>query len=34
MQKITPRRKIIRSLNGSNCERQPVGKWKRLYVRS
>jgi hypothetical protein len=26
MQKITPRRKIIRSLNGSNCERQPVGK--------
>ena len=26
MQKITPRRKLIRSLNGSNCERQPVGE--------
>jgi hypothetical protein len=26
MQKISPRRKLIRSLNdGSNCERQPVG---------
>ncbi len=26
MQKITPRRKLIRSLNGNNCERQPVGE--------
>ena len=26
MQKITPRRKLIRSLKGSNCERQPDGE--------
>jgi len=26
MQKIAPRRKLIRSLNGSNCERQAVGE--------
>ena len=26
MQKITPHRKLIRSLNGSNCERQSVGE--------
>ena len=26
MQKITPRRKLIRSLNGRNCEREPVAE--------
>ena len=26
MQKITPRKKLIRSLNGNNCERQTVGE--------